>query len=608
MGEITQTSRVGAPRAVSNRRLLALALAGVVASGLGVAIALSAPPFEHRVAGAIARGLMIAVPVGVGLGAWAWRRTDRFAPLLVAVGLLSLLPALAESSNGVLYSIGRVAIWLVEPAVVYLILAYPSGRLTTRAEWALIAAAVLVVAVLFLPTVPLVHRFATLTGWVSCTSDCPANAFALTDSDPAFVEDVVRPLREGLAIVIAAGVVLVFARRTWRAGPLLRPALVPVLAMVVARAAAIGLYFLGRRANPTASYVESLGLVYLLTLPAVALSFGVGLIGWRLSVASALQRLMLNLRAHASARQLRGGMAEALRDPSLAIVHRIPGDPGHWVDEAGAPVERLDAGPGRVVTEVRAGERLMAAIIHDPALLLEPELVEAAARYALVVLENDRLLAEVRGSMHELAESRARIVSVADRERTRIQRDLHDGAQQRLYALRMRLELARRAVESGSPKSTERLAGLDDEIGRTIEEVRGIAAGIYPSLLAEEGLTEALRVVAQRAPLPVSVEATGIGRYDAELESTVYFCCVEALQNATKHAPDATGVTIALSDDGRLRFEVRDDGAGFADGRGRSGTGLTNLRDRVAAAGGELTIQSEPGAGTVVAASIPLER
>src|SRR5215207_9065929 len=128
MGEITQTSRVGAPRAVSNRRLLALALAGVVASGLGVAIALSAPPFEHRVAGAIARGLMIAVPVAVGLGAWAWRRTDRFAPLLVVVGLLSLLPALAESSNGLLYSIGRVAIWLVEPVVVYLILAYPSGR------------------------------------------------------------------------------------------------------------------------------------------------------------------------------------------------------------------------------------------------------------------------------------------------------------------------------------------------------------------------------------------------------------------------------------------------------------------------------------------------
>jgi signal transduction histidine kinase len=315
----------------------------------------------------------------------------------------------------------------------------------------------------------------------------------------------------------------------------------------------------------------------------------------------------MSLPAHATAASLRRGMAAALEDPGLQIVYHLEADGGRWVDESGWPVGPPKAN-GDAVKEIRSGGEVVAAILHDPWMADDPALLEAAASYALVVLENERLVTDLRSSLGDLAESRARVVAVADRERRKIERDLHDGAQQRLVGLRIQLELAAQRLRRVMPKESEALLELGVSVEETIDEVRGIARGVYPALLSEQGVEEALRSAARRVPVATGVSARGMDRWTPEIETTVYFACVEALQNAIKHADGASGIAIVLEGfDGRLRFEVRDDGPGFSqngDGHHR-GSGLVNMRDRVAAIGGELAIVSGPGQGTRVIGSVP---
>ena len=189
-----------------------------------------------------------------------------------------------------------------------------------------------------------------------------------------------------------------------------------------------------------------------------------------------------------------------------------------------------------------------------------------------------------------------------------MERDLHDGAQQRLVALRVRVELAGELMGEDPGRGATLLGELGSELEEALDEVRSLARGIYPSLLADRGLVEALRAAGRRHPVPTTIDADGVGRYPPELERAVYFSCLEALQNSAKHASGASTVSITLVDNGALRFAVRDDGIGFVVADIRSGQGLTNMRDRLAAVGGELTIESAPGEGTTVFGVIPLTR
>jgi signal transduction histidine kinase len=231
--------------------------------------------------------------------------------------------------------------------------------------------------------------------------------------------------------------------------------------------------------------------------------------------------------------------------------------------------------------------------------------MRAAAAYAVIVLENRRLVDRLHASVDDLWASRARIAAVADDARRRIERDLHDGAQQRLVALRLRLARESERLQAGSPQAAAVLDELGLETEETIDEVRALAHGIYPSLLAERGLPDALRAAALAAPISTSLATDGVGRYSPEVESTVYFACLEALQNAAKHA-HAEHVAITLVAGERLRFEIADDGEGFENGALTNGAGLTNLRDRVSAIGGELQIESSRGGGTRVSGSLPV--
>jgi signal transduction histidine kinase len=211
-----------------------------------------------------------------------------------------------------------------------------------------------------------------------------------------------------------------------------------------------------------------------------------------------------------------------------------------------------------------------------------------------------RLLDEVR-------DSRARIQASADEVRRKVERDLHDGAQQRLVALRIRLELAAERLEGQGGETPALLRELGDEVEAALDEVRSLARGVYPSTLADRGLVEALRSVALRSPLPATVLAEAVPkRLPRPVETAAYFCCLEAMQNAAKHAGRAQMLMVKLSAGDELRFEVWDDGDGFDEDTAASGVGLTSMRDRVAAVGGTLSIRSSAACGTRVAGVIPL--
>ena len=210
--------------------------------------------------------------------------------------------------------------------------------------------------------------------------------------------------------------------------------------------------------------------------------------------------------------------------------------------------------------------------------------------------------AELRAS-RELS---ARLGASAERERRRIERDLHDGAQQRLVALRFSLGVVRDIVASDPVRAAELLLQLDADVEETLEELRGLARGLCPPVLADRGLGDALRSAGRIGPLPVSVSVQGLRRYAPAVESAIYFVVLEALQNAAKHAVGATRVAVTIVDDGMLRFTVADDGLGFRESEVQAGDGLANMRDRVLACGGALEVRSGRGRGTEVTGTIPL--
>ena len=229
----------------------------------------------------------------------------------------------------------------------------------------------------------------------------------------------------------------------------------------------------------------------------------------------------------------------------------------------------------------------------------------SACLSARLVLRNVRLTAELQATIDDLKASRQRLVRAQDEERHRIERNLHDGAQQQLVALSMLLRLLEDSAED--PGEVKHLAvQLKDGLRAALEDLRALARGIYPPLLADQGLQAALRAHADRVPVPVLVEADGIGRYRRDTEAAAYFCILEALQNVAKYA-EASRATVALAcPDGHLEFTVADDGVGFDAATTTNGTGLQGMADRLAAAGGSLSIRSASGVGTTIHGRLPV--
>jgi signal transduction histidine kinase len=589
-------------RPVNPALMAALAAAAVALSVAAVVVAFTSPFTDDRGLVALVHASLIATPVGVGLYALRRDPGSRFARLLVAAGFLWSPSLLAASGNSVLYSIGRIDIWLVQLSVVVMALAFPSGWLSGRAERWLAVAACAAVVVFYLPLVLLSQDYPSPGPWSACTRDCPANAFALTSTQPHLV-DVIEPIRESAAGLIYLGVALTLGLRIAAASRLMRRTLVPVLTGAIVVMVGNSAFLVSRQIDRWSPTTSTLGFIALLAVPALVFGLFVGLLRWRLVASDALRQLVARFGGSAGGFHMRDVIADTIRDPSLSIAYWA-GEPGRWVDESGEPVVLPDADRERSVTEVAAGGRPLAALVHDAAHVGEPAVREVAGGFALMALENQRLDAELHLSLRELQESRARMLHAVDEERQRIESDLHDGAQQRLVALRVALQVAAETAASNPRRTTELLDKLGTDVEQILDEVRALARGVYPPLLADHGIGTALQAAADEGPLRTRVRYGGLGRYSQRIESAVYFCCLEALQNAAKHA-EADLAVVTLTESEELHFEVSDDGHGF-EVPTEGGAGLQNMRDRIAALGGRLTIESAPGQGTRVSGTVPI--
>ncbi|MFI5260057.1 MAG: sensor histidine kinase [Candidatus Limnocylindrales bacterium] len=262
---------------------------------------------------------------------------------------------------------------------------------------------------------------------------------------------------------------------------------------------------------------------------------------------------------------------------------------------------------GRALTLLERGGEPLAAILHDPALLDDPGLVTSVATAVRLAVENDRLTQEVKAQLAEVRASRTRIVEATDAERRRFERDIHDGAQQRLVSLSFAIGRARSRLGSdGDPELARTLADASDEVRAALAELRELARGIHPAVLTQAGLGPAVRSLAERSAVPADLDLDLDERLPAAVEATAYFVVSEALANVAKHAGDCTARVSIRESAGTLIVDIADDGPGGADPA--LGSGLRGLRDRVEAIGGELTVVSPAGLGTRIEATIPISR
>ncbi len=347
----------------------------------------------------------------------------------------------------------------------------------------------------------------------------------------------------------------------------------------------------------------TLWAIYIALVGVLPLAILAGLASERAFMGQALAEFVSEL-ARVPAADPEALMAAALRDPSLRIAYRRPGR-AMYVDSAGAPVEDLP--DDSAVTWIERDREPVAAVRYDSDLAGYEQFVQAAGAAAQIRLETTQLEADLKASTADLASSRTRLVGMAHAERRRLERDLHDGVQQHLVGLRIKLDMATETLKEDREQGERALASVGRQMDDVLQELRLLARGIYPSLLNDCGLWESLRAAARSSPLAVSVRAPGIGRFPEDVEVAVYFCCLEALQNVVKHAgPDATAI-VSLSRDGPwLCFEVHDTGVGFDPSEVGLGSGVVNMRDRIEAVGGVVEVTGRRGRGTSVRGRVPV--
>jgi signal transduction histidine kinase len=299
--------------------------------------------------------------------------------------------------------------------------------------------------------------------------------------------------------------------------------------------------------------------------------------------------------------QLEAGLARTLGDPSLVLAYRVRGERA-YIDGAGQPVTLPAPDGDRAAAPIERDGRELGMLVYDASLDDDPELVAAVAATAAIALDDARLQAESQDRLAELRASRERIVAASDAERRRLERNLHDGAQQRLVSVALQLRMIQTRIRADPALAEQLVSSASDELSQSLEELRELARGIHPAVL-NHGLQAALKSLASRASVPTSVSFGSPERLPEPVELAAYFVACEALANVAKYA-QATQATVRVSRrDGLAVIEIADDGVGGADES--AGTGLQGLADRVAALDGTLRILSPPGAGTVVTAELP---
>jgi signal transduction histidine kinase len=482
------------------------------------------------------------------------------------------------------------------PVFFHLLVAFPTGYLRDRFD-----RAVVVFAYVYVVGLSAVDHLLWESA-IGCNPACIENIFVVWPNWDA--HEWLRSSSTLLFNVLFVPILIVALRRHWQAAtPAARRTLLPVIVATPLLMAINALQGVGSALDlePINAAFETpsgdiINRIAPLIMPVALL---IGILRARLGRVR-IAGLVAELGRGVPLGGLRDVLAQTMGDPSLELAFAAPSGTG-FVDASGRVVDVPAPGSARTVTRLERDGELLGVLVHDPAIDDEdPGFVEAVGNAARLALENERLAAEVRAQLEEVRASRVRIVEAADSERRRVERDLHDGAQQRLVALAMRMQVAKETTPGAAALLDEATTELQTAIG----EVRGLARGIHPTILTEAGLRAAVDALAERTPVPVLVEIDD-RRYDPQLEATAYFVVAEALTNVARYA-GATEVRVsAVEDDGRLVVTVVDGGRGGADPI--AGSGLRGLADRLAALDGRLTISSPKGGGTTVTAELPLD-
>jgi signal transduction histidine kinase len=569
----------------------ALATVGITAAALATLVLAVVLDGDARGLSGTVAALPVVVGVAyvaAGLLGWTRRPHNRVGPLLTAAGLAWIVWGLRAADAPFLAAVGLLCEPLPFAITLHLLLAFPSGRLEGRAERTVTGAGYL--------SIPLVHAPAELLG--ASRDDGLRVLDVMDDAALADFALAVQTIADG-ALLIAAAVLLV--RRLDASDPRRTGAPVYLCGLVALAVVALLDVFDGAGLTVSGGWLgdvlDAAGIAIVTLLP---LGFVAGILRGDFARAGELEGLVSRLGDARTGRAALGAaVADALGDPSATLAYWLPAE-GRYVDAGGTALEPAS---GRGVEEVTHEGRRVGAIVYDGLLLRDPGPVRSAASVVGMALERERLAAELRASANELWASRTRLAEVADDERRRIARDLHDGAQQRLVLLAIESDRLRQRAED--PEAVRRGAlalrrGLDE----AVTDIRWLVQGIVPPLLAERGLHAAAEELVAQAPIPVAFEADPAApEAQPHVQTAGYFVISEALANVAKHAR-ASRATVSLGrHHGHLRIEVVDDGVGGAS-RAR-GTGIHGMADRVAAVGGTLELESEPGAGTRVCVELP---
>jgi signal transduction histidine kinase len=563
--------------------LLAIALAGVIAAAGTYALAFTggevADPFVHSTL----IGWITVPYILSGVVAW-WRRPDsRFGPLMIAAGFATFLSTLTLAGGDVLSTIGQTADVLPPALFLHVFLAFPTGRLQRRFEQALVTAG-------YVAGFGLTLVVMTLGGYGS------SNLLEVV-AKPDVALTVQRVQLVAVSALSLAGIGVLALRRRGTGRPLRRSLALLIDAFALGLVMIAVLFMSHLLEGPA---IEPIRWATFAVIGMAPIAFLIGLLHARL-VRSALGELLVELRADPAPADLRDALARALRDPSLALAYWLP-DYGTYTDLEGREFELPEQDDRRATTLIERDGARVAALLHDVALEDERELLDAVTAAAGIALENARLHAELRARLEELKGSRARIVDAGQKERQRLERNLHDGAQHRLVALSLQLSLLEEQL-AGDSSATTQLEQARAQIDTSLDELREIAQGIHPAVVSAHGLPVALEQLAALAQVPVCLTVEIEGRLPEAVEVAAYYLISETLANVGKYAQASSATVEVVRSDGQIRVEVIDDGVGGADTE--RGSGLRGLADRVEALGGRLRVWSPPGGGTRVSAEIP---
>lgn len=530
------------------------------------------------------------VMVAAGLVASA-NGEDRIGTLVVLAGAAWLLErALRAIPNGLTGSIGALLTGLWLACLVHAVVTFPSGRPSSRVERVLVGAGYIVNVGLNLP-------FLLVGPSLAIVGVTERNVFLIAANADA--ARWIGETAQWLTLGWIAAVLWHIGARAWVASPAARRAYGFV--WVTGAVLSVNIIVIISAAQGFFAFRDAYGLWLEIVAGLVPVTLAASLFAARVAE-DRFVTLVADLETTGPGQTLRNALRRALADPALEVVYTRAGSAG-WISELGLPTTAPSAVSGRAFTPIERGGKPIAALVHDPVLLRNPERLRAAIGATALAIDNEQLKAQLRAQLLDVQASRSRIVEAGDRERRRVERNLHDGAQQRLVGLALTLRLAVRKAE-GDPAVTELLAEAAGELDDALDELRELARGIHPAIVTDAGLVGALETLAERPGSPVELSVELPGRLSAPVEVGAYYLVAEALANANKHA-QATCVKVrAAVIDETLHVAVSDDGRGGA--AAQAGSGLEGLADRVSSLAGRLVIDSPVGHGTTVAAEIPL--